>query len=105
MSVTACSRRLTGVAQGGRGRPQPQGHVQVFMNMFKFGMDPQQALDVPRICLAAGTPDGQVLLEQGLEERMEELKARGHRAISIVRGIPGRLYAKSTRSTGLPVRS
>lgn len=75
------------------------------MNMFKFGMDPQQALDVPRICLAAGTPDGQVLLEQGLEERMEELKARGHRAISIVRGIPGRLYAKSTRSTGLPVRS
>lgn len=30
---------------------QPQGHIQVFMNMFVFGMNPQEALDAPRICL------------------------------------------------------
>lgn len=27
---------------------QPQGHLQVCMNMIDFGMDPQSALDAPR---------------------------------------------------------
>ena len=27
---------------------QPQGHLQVIMNMFDFGLDPQEALDAPR---------------------------------------------------------
>lgn len=50
---------------------QPQGHVQVLYNMTIFGLDVQEALDAPRICLFAdpkevknakkhGTPFGPV---------------------------------------------
>nr|MDD6335820.1 gamma-glutamyltransferase family protein [bacterium] len=39
---------------------QPQGHVQVVMNMVDFGMNPQAALDAPRWCF-----------EQGLSVAME----------------------------------
>ncbi|XP_063056991.1 glutathione hydrolase-like YwrD proenzyme isoform X2 [Engraulis encrasicolus] len=28
---------------------QPQGHIQVLLNMLEFGMDPQRALDAPRV--------------------------------------------------------
>ncbi|KAK6355736.1 hypothetical protein TWF718_000124 [Orbilia javanica] len=30
---------------------QPQGHVQVFLNMLGFGFNPQTALDAPRVCV------------------------------------------------------
>jgi gamma-glutamyltranspeptidase/glutathione hydrolase len=33
------------------GYNQPQAHVQVYLNMLLFGMDPQEALDAPRISL------------------------------------------------------
>ena len=64
---------------------QPQGHVQVLMNMLAFNCNPQAALDAPRICIGAGTPDeGEILtstvyLEEGIgEDVARELEALGH---------------------------
>jgi gamma-glutamyltranspeptidase / glutathione hydrolase len=67
------------------GYMQPQGHVQVLMNMLVFDLSPQAALDAPRICLGAGLPDqGDVLsqtvyLEEGISEEVaQQLKQLGH---------------------------
>ena len=35
---------------------QPQGHVQVLLNMLR-GHTAQAALDAPRFCISAGSPD------------------------------------------------
>jgi gamma-glutamyltranspeptidase / glutathione hydrolase len=35
---------------------QPQGHLQVLFNMLR-GYTPQAALDAPRFCISAGSPD------------------------------------------------
>ncbi|EEA24022.1 hypothetical protein TMatcc_007097 [Talaromyces marneffei ATCC 18224] len=64
---------------------QPQGHVQVLLNMLAFGYNPQSALDSPRICIGAGAPeDGKVLdrtvyVEEGIsDETVEGLRKLGH---------------------------
>jgi hypothetical protein len=38
---------------------QPQGHVQVLLNMLR-GFTPQAALDAPRFCISAGSPDSEI---------------------------------------------
>lgn len=65
---------------------QPQGHVQVLMNMEIFGMDPQQALDAPRVCIGAAmvedadVPDRTVYLEEGItQETVAGLEKLGHK--------------------------
>lgn len=60
---------------------QPQGHVQVLLNMLEFGMDPQQALDAPRVYVEYDQRAGQWLvnLEEGFgKEVSDELRRRGH---------------------------
>ncbi|KAK2768658.1 hypothetical protein FQN54_000514 [Arachnomyces sp. PD_36] len=65
---------------------QPQGHVQVLLNMLAFKQNPQVALDAPRFCIGAGMPggDGKVLdrtifIEEGIsEESVKGLKDLGH---------------------------
>ncbi len=58
---------------------QPQGHVQVLLNMFEYNMNPQQALDAPRFCINDGTVGGAVSLEEGISVKvMSELVAKGH---------------------------
>ncbi|CAL8256955.1 unnamed protein product [Merluccius merluccius] len=61
---------------------QPQGHVQVLLNMLEFGMDPQEALDAPRVCVDFDQEAGEWLvhLEEGFgKEVSDELRRRGHR--------------------------
>lgn len=71
---------------------QPQGHVQVLMNMLAFGYNPQAALDAPRICIGAGMPElGKVLdrtvyVEEGIsDETIEGLRKLGHQ-VRVLKG-------------------
>ncbi|KAK4943327.1 hypothetical protein LTR66_014616 [Elasticomyces elasticus] len=79
---------------------QPQGHVQVLLNMLVFNLTPQAALDAPRVCIGAGMPDQgdvfdrTVYLEDGIKKEVaEELKRMGHHVQSLggmARGLFGR---------------
>lgn len=68
---------------------QPQGHVQVLLNMLAFGYHPQAALDSPRICIAAptsGSTDSTVFVEEGISDAaVEGLRRLGHQ-VKILKG-------------------
>lgn len=79
---------------------QPQGHVQVLLNMLTFKYNPQAALDAPRICIGAGMPDqGTVLdrtvyLEEGIrDEVVQGLRELGHE-VEVVRGYERGLFGR-----------
>ena len=78
---------------------QPQGHVQVLLNMLAFKYNPQAALDAPRICIGAGMPDAgdvfdTVYLEEGIgEDVAEELRKMGH-DVEIVTGYKRGLFGR-----------
>ena len=58
---------------------QPPGHVHMLVNMLDHGMDPQAALDAPRLSLRPGTADGAVHLEPEIAvETMSALARMGH---------------------------
>ncbi|HEX6989772.1 MAG TPA: gamma-glutamyltransferase [Bacillota bacterium] len=58
---------------------QPQGHVQVLVNILDFGMTVQEALDAPRFRYVDGR---RVLLEPGLDDLVgEHLRRLGHDAV------------------------
>ncbi len=55
---------------------QPQGHVQIVVNMVDYGMNPQAALDAPRWQVTTGT---NVFLEQAVSRSIAlGLSDRGH---------------------------
>ncbi|CAG7846564.1 Putative gamma-glutamyltransferase YwrD; AltName: Full=Glutathione hydrolase; Contains: RecName: Full=Gamma-glutamyltranspeptidase large chain; Contains: RecName: Full=Gamma-glutamyltranspeptidase small chain [Serendipita indica DSM 11827] len=85
---------------------QPQGHVQVLLNMLR-GWTPQDALDAPRFCISPGLPDApvkestkagdinsEVYFEPGISnETIQTLRAMGHDArpvTGIQRALMGR---------------
>ncbi len=69
------------------GDMQPQGHVQVLMNLIDFGMDLQEAGDAPRIYHTGSFPRaghvdnvGELNLESGYSaDTIRELQRRGHK--------------------------
>lgn len=57
---------------------QPQGHVQMMMNLFDFDMDVQSAIDAPRWQWTSGKS---VLLEDRISREVYlELLKKGHKA-------------------------
>ena len=65
------------------GFQQPQGHLQILVNMIDFGLDPQAALNALRFSVQLG---GGVALEEGLPpSSLHDLRGRGH-DVSLVRG-------------------
>ena len=58
------------------GPMQPQGHLQVIVNLADYGMNPQAALDAPRWHFVSGK---RVFLEEAVAKNIgEELGERGH---------------------------
>jgi len=65
------------------GPMQPQGHLQVLINRFDRGLEPQAALDRPRWRL---DDEGHLFVEVGTDERVvAELERRGHE-VTVVEG-------------------
>lgn len=65
------------------GDMQPQGHVQFLLNLIDFGMNLQEAMDVPRVRHLGGM---ELYLEEGIpSQTCLDLKAMGHQ---IVQGDP-----------------
>ncbi|CZT41311.1 related to lincomycin-condensing protein lmbA [Rhynchosporium secalis] len=81
------------------GYMQPQGHVQVLLNMLVFKHNPQVALDAPRFLVGADNMPGDgngrtVFLEEGISEEVcEKLKSMGHEA-KIVKGYERALFGR-----------
>ncbi|TFK36827.1 gamma-glutamyltranspeptidase [Crucibulum laeve] len=88
------------------GYMQPQGHVQVLLNILR-GFTAQAALDAPRFCISAGSPETQnnatgdagdinseVYFEEGIStDTVDKLRAMGHDARFVTgfsRGMMGR---------------
>ncbi|XP_068600009.1 glutathione hydrolase-like YwrD proenzyme [Brachionichthys hirsutus] len=68
---------------------QPQGHIQVLLNMLEFGMNPQQALDAPRVYVHYDqeAEEWLVNLEEGVNQKVaEDLRKRGHKVIGPITG-------------------
>ncbi|KAG5956624.1 hypothetical protein E4U58_006486 [Claviceps cyperi] len=81
---------------------QPQGHVQVLLGQIVGRLDPQQALDAPRVCITGGTfadQDGEgvawtVNVEDGMsEDAIEGLRRLGHN-VRVVKGKERHLFGR-----------
>ena len=80
---------------------QPQGHVQLIVNMVDYGMEPQAAIDAPRFCIDGANTDDealqpQIFLEEGIAaETAEGLRALGH---VVTPGLAGHARAQFGRA-------
>jgi gamma-glutamyltranspeptidase/glutathione hydrolase len=72
---------------------QPQGHLQVLMNIIHFNMNVQTALDAPRFCIGPNVPNGtdenvpsEVFLEEGISEEVLEKLRSFHHHVQLIKG-------------------
>ena len=73
---------------------QPQGHVQVVLALLNDGLDPQAALDRPRVCIGSGTAGGSVSVEAGISpDVVARLAAMGH-PVEMVSGYERALFGR-----------
>ena len=82
------------------GAVQPQQHVQIFLNVVQFGMDAQQAVEIPRINHGSGL---EVTVEPGIDEAvLTQLEAWGHelRRRTTRGGVGGAQLIMFDRTTG-----
>jgi gamma-glutamyltranspeptidase/glutathione hydrolase len=71
---------------------QPQGHLQVLVNLLDLALLPQDALDAPRWCLLDGEPGDLVAVEAGAGAALiAALRAKGH-AVEVKRGLERMLF-------------
>ncbi|KAJ2785417.1 hypothetical protein GGI15_001933 [Coemansia interrupta] len=74
------------------GYNQPQAHLQVLLNAVCFGMNPQQALDAPRICIQV--EDDRVAIEDGVDQKtIDALRRMGHN-VYVVTGLQRSLFGR-----------
>jgi gamma-glutamyltranspeptidase/glutathione hydrolase len=78
------------------GYMQPQGHMQLTVAMVSEGLDPQTAIDTPRFCIADGTHNGTVFLEDGFDLNViQTLKEMGHNLEAGLSGYERSLFGKA----------
>jgi gamma-glutamyltranspeptidase/glutathione hydrolase len=71
---------------------QPQGHVQVLVNLLDLAQLPQEALDAPRFCLLEGEPGGRVAVEVTADHALiSALQAKGH-AVAVTAGVERTIF-------------
>ena len=78
------------------GNMQPQGHLQLTVDMIAGELDPQAAIDLPRFCIADGSKNGVVSFESGIgEKEVESLRARGHNMLIGLRGYNRSVFGRA----------
>lgn len=107
MITHADSNELHSTISNMGGNMQPQGHLQLAVDMVAGGMNPQEAIDQARFCIADGTRDGRIFLEEGIDEEvLKGLKDRGHDLITNISGYDRAIFGraqiiKRDRKTGV----
>ncbi len=76
------------------GYMQPQGHMQVAVNLIDDGLDPQAALDRPRFCIEEGDAGLAVSIEEGVPAATQaQLAEMGH-TVREVSGLPRAVFGR-----------
>ncbi|HRN49967.1 MAG TPA: gamma-glutamyltransferase family protein [Anaerolineales bacterium] len=76
------------------GYMQPQGHMQVAVNLIDDGLDPQAALDRPRFCIEEGDAGLAVSIEEGVPAATQAQLAQMGHTVREVSGLPRAVFGR-----------